>query len=157
MDGAQFNQSVDHDGFARQGFDQRSWLGFHRSQNIQVPNREKPPLQPGIGVDARRDLRQARLHPSSDEAEDVGERDDVADIVSELHRSRAIVGLAGGINDHGESAIQIGCDAFFFGEGVLRGERAEFALQLDGDSLPGAKMAGFLFRRRGGRQMEKSL
>jgi hypothetical protein len=72
MENAQFNQRVDHDRFARQHFDQQSRLGFHRFQNVQMPDRKKPPPQPGIGSNAGGDLRQARLHASSDEAKDVG-------------------------------------------------------------------------------------
>ena len=43
------------------------------------------------------------------------------------------------------------------GEKDFGGQQANLALQPDGDSLPGAKMAGIYFRRRGGRPLEEVL
>ena len=71
-----------------------------------MPHRQKPPLQPGSPLIAAEIARAAPacLRPMRRRG---SERGQFADIVSEFHRPPPVTGLAGGVNNHGESAIQI--------------------------------------------------
>src|SRR5580700_4932948 len=85
------------------------------------------------------------------------DRDQLADIVGELHRPLPIARLAARVNDHCESAVQIGRGARFLGEEILRSKRPDLALHPDGNPLPGLKMPRISFRRSAGGEIEKSL
>ena len=79
------------------------------------------------------------------------ERGQVADIVGELRRAAPVTGLAGGVDHHGEGVVQVDGGAPLVGEEVSRGQGSDCALHLDGDPLPGAKMARIALGRRAGR------
>jgi hypothetical protein len=81
----------------------------------------------------------------------------VAEVVSEFHGTAAVTRLAGGVDHHEEGPIQIGGDARLVGEEGLRGQRANLELQLDGDSLPGAKILRVSLPGRRSRYIEKIL
>jgi hypothetical protein len=90
------------------------------------------------------------LQGAADRAErGVGERK-VAEIVGEIHGRDSKEGLTGRVDGDGEGAVQIGRDAGFVREEITRDERADFALRLHGDLLPGAKMPRIALRRGGG-------
>jgi hypothetical protein len=121
-------------------------------QDVLVPYRQEAPAQFGVVLHACGDLRKARPHGPADHPQNGSERDQIADIVGEFHRPPTVTRLAGGVNDHGVGSIHVVRQGGMIGEENFRRQQPNLALQLHGDSLPGAKMAGIPLRGRGGRQ-----
>jgi hypothetical protein len=87
-----------------------------------MPNRLKATFQTRIGLNARRDFRETRLHTAPDEPENRRQGDQVADIVSKVHRPPPEPGLTRGVNDHRERVIEIDPRAPLLREEVVRGQ-----------------------------------
>ena len=116
-----------------------------------MPDGQEAALQTRVAAKTSRNLGEACLHVASDEAQGRRKRGQFADIVSELRRAASVKGLARRVDHHGEGAVQVAGGAPLAGEKVSRGQGSHFALHLDGDPLPGAKMPRIALGRRAGR------
>ncbi len=154
--GSEVDERIDHGGFPAEEFEQEARLAPGGVLNVLTPDRGEAALQafvPKMGGY----FAETGLQPPADEPHGVGEHFLIAGVVGELHGPAPIAGVTGGINKDGERSVQIRGDARFLGEILARGEGAHFALHLNRNPLPRAKMPYTALRRRGGGDLEKLL